>query len=714
MPIEELRARLEEAEETLRAIRSGEVDALVVAGPEGDQVYTLSGEERIYRFLVEAMNEGALILAPDGDIIYANRAFADIIGLDLSRVTGASIHDFVAEPDRAKLDSLLRNGMETTIRAEVLLRCPDGHCIPVLFSVALLQAGESEALSVVVSELTELRAREEELQAYRELLEQMVATRTAELEATNEELRATNQNLQAEIEERLRAEELLRESEARFGIAFRHTAVGLAIVDLERRVLRANVAFERIVGLPLAALSSRPYSDLIHPDHRDTESDLYNGLIRGAIDSYNEEMRLISADGEPVWCSITTSLVRGVWGQPLFTVVAVEDISKRRQIEEELRDSEERYRALVGASSQALYRMSPDWTEMRSLRGGGFLADTIEPNRNWVQEYIHPDDQEWVLGMVNNAIRTGSIFELEHRVLRADGSLGWTASRAVPVRDASGKIVEWFGAASDITDRKEIEIERENSRRALEEVYERERRIAETLQRNFLPDRPAQIEGYVIEEAYYPALDEAAIGGDVYDTFQLPSGKTGIVIADVSGKGLKAARHGALLKYMLRAYAYQNEDPAEVMRQLNDSANRVIDMEAFITCFFGVLDPADRTLRYANAGHDAPVYIPSADGYPLLLEQTGSALGMVPDLSYESRTLQLQPGDLLFFYTDGVTDARGAEERMETEGLTDLLAEKCRLGAKQIVGCVVDEVMRRSGKELADDVAILALEVRNG
>ncbi len=129
----------------------------------------------------------------------------------------------------------------------------------------------------------------------------------------------------------------------------------------------------------------------------------------------------------------------------------------RREANLSIRESEARLRAFVTASSDAMYRMSPDWSEMRQLDGRDFIADTKEPRRGWLQEYIYPDDQPQVLEAIDEAIRTKSPFELEHRVRRADGTMGWTSSRAIPLLDAQGAITEWFGTASDITPRREAE-----------------------------------------------------------------------------------------------------------------------------------------------------------------------------------------------------------------------------------------------------------------
>lgn len=129
---------------------------------------------------------------------------------------------------------------------------------------------------------------------------------------------------------------------------------------------------------------------------------------------------------------------------------------ERAKADARLRDSEKRFRALVSASSDVVYRMSPDWQEMRQLDGRGFLSDVGGPTVRWLDEYIYPEDQPAILAAVDRAIAARDTYELEHRVRQADGTEGWTFSRAIPIMDESGAITEWFGTAADVTNAKRI------------------------------------------------------------------------------------------------------------------------------------------------------------------------------------------------------------------------------------------------------------------
>ncbi|RZK76007.1 MAG: PAS domain S-box protein [Pedobacter sp.] len=122
-------------------------------------------------------------------------------------------------------------------------------------------------------------------------------------------------------------------------------------------------------------------------------------------------------------------------------------------------ETEARFDALLKATSDVIYSFSPDWSEMSELDGRGFLKDTKEPTTNWKENNVHPEDLDLVNQSIELAIAEKKVFHLEHRVLRADGSPGWTISRAVPILDNEGEIIEWFGTASDITERKNAELQ---------------------------------------------------------------------------------------------------------------------------------------------------------------------------------------------------------------------------------------------------------------
>lgn len=139
----------------------------------------------------------------------------------------------------------------------------------------------------------------------------------------------------------------------------------------------------------------------------------------------------------------------------------------RKQATESIRESEQRFRALLKATADTIYRMSPDWTELRYLTNDEYIAETTESDKSWFGKYILSEDRTFVQDVIQQAIQTKGVVELEHRVLRDDGSIGWMFSRAIPLLNAAGDITEWFGAASDVTARKVAEENLKNSEERL-------------------------------------------------------------------------------------------------------------------------------------------------------------------------------------------------------------------------------------------------------
>ncbi len=182
----------------------------------------------------------------------------------------------------------------------------------------------------------------------------------------------------------------------------------------------------------------------------------------------------------------------------------------RRESEQAIRQSEERLRALISATSDVVYRMSPDWTEMRFLRGREFVPDIEEPAGSWLTKYIPPEDQPHVLSVIRDAIQAKKVFELEHKVVRMDGTTGWTFSRAVPLMDDAGDIREWFGMASDFSDRKRAE---EATRKHSEQL----RQLADVATRLNAASDVASIIGVVTVEARTLIGSHQAVTGFTVD-----------------------------------------------------------------------------------------------------------------------------------------------------------------------------------------------------
>jgi len=153
--VQELRSRLQLAEETIRALRAGEVDALVVPGPGGEQVFTLAGSENAYRRFVEVMNEGAVTLAPDATILYCNRAFAALVRGSLDHILGGSFFEFIAPAEAELFRAVFQKALTGYGKAEIQLRCTDGTAIPAYLSLKGFEEAGTRTLFIVVTDLSE-------------------------------------------------------------------------------------------------------------------------------------------------------------------------------------------------------------------------------------------------------------------------------------------------------------------------------------------------------------------------------------------------------------------------------------------------------------------------------------------------------------------------------------------------------------------------------
>jgi HAMP domain-containing protein len=245
---------------------------------------------------------------------------------------------------------------------------------------------------------------------------------------------------------------------------------------------------------------------------------------------------------------------------------------------------------------------------------------------------------------------------------------------------------------------------------AEKERIEKELDIARGIQESFLPDQPPEIDGMDISALSLPARE---VGGDFYDYIPLPDGKWGLVIADVSGKGVPAAMFMGISRTLVRANAATNSSVSGTICRANEIITDSDHSSMFVTLFYGVLDTKEKTLTYVSAGHNYPLMLKDGSIDTILLKADGIALGVEQNITLEERMIQLDRGDLLVLYTDGVTEAIDRQEKeFGEERLIALAQQYSNLPAAEIITHIRDEVIRFSdGQPQFDDITLLILKV---
>ena len=238
---------------------------------------------------------------------------------------------------------------------------------------------------------------------------------------------------------------------------------------------------------------------------------------------------------------------------------------------------------------------------------------------------------------------------------------------------------------------------------------EQELGTARSIQHALLPKNLPRLDGWKIAYHYQPARE---VGGDFYDFLRLEDDRVGLVIGDVSGKGIAAALVMANTQSVLRAVARRgNIAPGQVLAEANEILCAYIPPSTFVTCFYGVLDPESGRLVYANAGHDPPCE--RHDSRVEELRARGMPLGLMPAMAYEEKEAVLAAGDNLLFYSDGLVEAHDPEgEMFGFPRLRNLIFVQGAAGDEELVEFLLAELTRFTGadKEQEDDITLVTLE----
>jgi len=243
--------------------------------------------------------------------------------------------------------------------------------------------------------------------------------------------------------------------------------------------------------------------------------------------------------------------------------------------------------------------------------------------------------------------------------------------------------------------------------RKITEELEQAGRVQHTL----IPTRAPVIPGYEISGILLPARETS---GDFYDFIELEDGKLGIVIADVGDKGAGAALYMAMSRTLIRTYAKENlMSPKQVIQQLNRRILTDTELGIYLTVVFGILDPERGTFTYVNAGHNPPIFLKQENEQIILteIEKTGTLVGIFAESTWKEKTIPIQKGTVLVFYTDGITEAQNEiNEFFGTERFIKSLKDNFSLSAEVFRNSILEDVQAFTGvSPRLDDITLVIL-----
>jgi serine phosphatase RsbU (regulator of sigma subunit)/predicted ester cyclase len=270
-------------------------------------------------------------------------------------------------------------------------------------------------------------------------------------------------------------------------------------------------------------------------------------------------------------------------------------------------------------------------------------------------------------------------------------------------RISDGKITEEWSQANTL----HTTLERLEQEMRERERVEQELRVAQRIQHALLPNNVPELEGWRIAHDYRPARE---VGGDFYDFLNLNDGRVGLIIGDVSGKGIPAALVMACTQSVLRAVAQRASiTPGQALEEANEVLFTYLPPNMFATCFYAILDPTEGQLRYANAGHNLPCCW--HEGIAIELRARGMPLGLMPRMGYEEKERTLAPGDGVLLYSDGLVEAHDPwREMFGTPRMEGFVS--AHPGGAKLIDSLLAELEQFTGEEWEqeDDITLLTLQ----
>lgn len=344
----------------------------------------------------------------------------------------------------------------------------------------------------------------------------------------------------------------------------------------------------------------------------------------------------------------------------------------------------------------------------RFLQGAGTDAQTISELRDSIE-----------------AARECTVEILNYR---KDGVPFWNRLSITPVRDTDGEVTHFIGVQSDVSARRRAEDELRRAKGQLEVALgqvQRDLDLAARVQQSFLPKKAPELEGLAVAWEYRPCTH---LAGDFLNVFALDESRVALYVLDVSGHGAAAALLSVTLSRWLcatpsesclfrpredKAGGYRIARPSEVAMFLNERFQLDARLAQYFTLIYGVLDVPARRFDYVAAGHPGPVHVP-VDGAARLYSSTATPIGLLPEVEFQEASLMLAPGDRLYLYTDGVTEAANdRDEELGQRRFCDTLEQSRHVPLAQSLHRALELMKDWQGREeSADDVSLLAAQTQ--
>jgi PAS domain S-box-containing protein len=475
----------------------------------------------------------------------------------------------------------------------------------------------------------------------------------------------------AELEASRRA---LQRSEALLRGAFEAAPIGKTVLDASGRIIRANPAFARLLDREPGELHGLPVAEMAAGRDREQLLAVLARVAQSADDPVAEDparntvdIALQSGSGRPVLVeAVASAITSSERAQPSLLIQWV-DLTARRRAEQARAELllEQAARAQAERDAGRLRTLQTISDALDSASLDGLLAELVRRLAELfaveAAEVQIADELEepLVVRVVGGRVERAPPGEI------APAGLRWEEVRLTVLRTGIGMLRLGLPADRLLEPPEESLLAEVAERAALAirrvQLREQEHRIAEELQRGLLPKRLPEVSGIELVAHYQVAGLAAEAGGDWYDAFALPGGRLGVVVGDVTGRGVRAASTMGQMRSVTRAYALADEGthrPGEVLTRVN-RYQLTLGAEELFTLVYAVIDPRAGRLTFANAGHPPPLLRPRA-GETRMLQGGGGLMGVL-DAAYEDHELELGDGDVLILYSDGLVERRGEE-----------------------------------------------------